>query len=324
VTAHEASHTGRGFVAQPVRARPARRHRLRRILLSILVAVLIVAAGAVGGVGWVGSERMIHQPQKTFARQVADYPNLRGEEIAVPSSTGVTIAGTFFPGTSRATIVISHGYGNNRHEVLPWADFLNRAGYSTFIYDMRSRGASGGDAITFGGLEQHDLVSIVDYLAGRPDVDPDRIGAIGVSLGGVTTILAAAREPRIKAVVDDCAYDDPATVVNTAFEHFIGLPAFPFGPVSLKLAELRTGQDASRIRAVDAVGQISPRPILIIHGMADQEVPYGNSERMYAAAGEPKSLWLVPGAKHGLNKWEIARDEYERRVADFFRQNLGE
>jgi uncharacterized protein len=264
------------------------------------------------------------QPQKTFAWQVADYPNLRGEEVAVASSTGVTIAGTFFPGASRTTIVISHGYGNNRHEVLPWADFLNRAGYSTFIYDMRSRGASGGDAITFGGLEQHDLIAVVDYLAGRPDVDPDRIGAMGVSLGGVTTILAAAREPRIKAVVDDCAYDDPATVVNTAFEHFIGLPAFPFGPVSLKLAELRTGQDATSIRAIDAIGRISPRPILIIHGMADEEVPYGNSERMYAVAGEPKTLWLVPGAKHGLNKWEIAREEYERRVVAFFRQSLGE
>ncbi|MBX3438448.1 MAG: hypothetical protein KF861_13230, partial [Planctomycetaceae bacterium] len=84
--------------------------------------MLIVASGVIGGVGWVGSERLIHQPHKTFARQVADYPNLHGEEIAVLSSTGVTISGTFFPGRSRATIVISHGYGNNRYEVLPWAD----------------------------------------------------------------------------------------------------------------------------------------------------------------------------------------------------------
>ncbi len=301
-----------------------RRHRLRRIALSLLGVLLVIALAVLGGVGWLGSERMIHQPQKTFARQVSDYPNLRGEDVAVPSGTGIQIAGTFFPGRSRATIIISHGYGNNRNEVLPWADFLNRAGYTTFIYDMRSRGASGGDQITFGGLEQFDLVSVVDYLAGRPDVDPQRIGAMGVSLGGVTTILAAANEPRIKAVVDDCAYADPATVINTAFEHFIGLPAFPFGPISLRLAEMRTGQDASKIRAVDAVTRIAPRPILIIHGLADQEVPYENSERMYAAAGEPKSLWLVPEAKHGMNKWEIARDEYERRVIAFFRQTLGE
>jgi dipeptidyl aminopeptidase/acylaminoacyl peptidase len=289
-----------------------------------LVALLLLAAlGVLGGVGWVGSERAIHQPPKSFPWTLADYPDLRGEAVRLPSTTGVTIAGTFFPGASRATIVVSHGYGNDQREVLPLAAFLNRAGFSVFTYDMRSRGGSGGDAITMGALEQRDLVAVVDYLTTRPDVDPGRIGALGISLGGATTILAAAREPRIRAVVDVCGFTDIASATDTAYEHFIGLPAFPFSPITVRISEWRIGQSVAAARPIDVVGQISPRPLLIIHGADDVQVPPTHSERLYAAAGEPKTLWLVPGAGHGLNTWEVAQAEYERRVIAFFRESLG-
>lgn len=303
------------------RLRTGRRLRLTLLLVGLF---LTMAVAVIGGIGWVGSERAIHQPDKTFPWQLSDYPNLQPERVTVASSTGITLAGTFFPGTSRATIVLSHGYGNDQEEVLPIADFLQRAGYSVFTYDMRARGASGGDAITLGALEQYDLVSVVDYLVTRPDVDPTRIGAFGVSLGGATTIMAAARDPRIRAVVDDSGFSDVASATDTAFESFIGLPAFPFSPISVKISEWRIGQSVSASRPIDVVGRIAPRPLLIIHGLADQQVPPAHSERLFAAAGEPKELWLVPGAGHGLSKWQLAPAEYERRVVTFFRRNLDE
>lgn len=303
---------------------PQRPRRWRRTILFLAALLLGMAVGVLGGVGWVGSERAIHQPDKTFPWRVEDYPGLRPEPVTLPSSTGIALAGTFFPGRSRATIVVSHGYGNDQGEVLPLAAFLQRAGYGVFTYDMRHRGGSGGDAITMGALEQHDLVSVVDYLVTRPDVDPERIGALGISLGGATTILAAARDPRIRAVIDDCGFSDVASATATAFEHFIGLPAFPFAPLSVAISERRIGHSVSASRPVDVVGQISPRPLLIIHGLADEQVPPDHSRRLFAAAGEPKELWLVEGAGHGLNKWERDPDEYERRVVAFFRQHLGE
>ena len=303
------------------RAPRGRAHRAALIMVALLLAV---AVAVLGGVGWVGSERAIHQPDKEYRWRVADYPNLRAERVTLPSRTGITLAGTFFPGRSRATIVVSHGYGNDQEEVLPFAAFLQRAGYSVFTYDMRHRGGSGGDAITLGALEQHDLVSVVDYLVARPDVDRERIGALGVSLGGAVSVMAAARDPRIRAVVDDCGFSDVASATDTAFEHFIGLPAFPFSPLSVTISEWRIGQSVSQSRPIDAVGQIGPRPLLIIHGLADEQVPPDHSERLFAAAGEPKELWLVPGAGHGLSKWELVPAEYERRVVAFFRAHLGE
>lgn len=297
--------------------------RCQRRALALAAVALLATVVVLGGVGWVGSERAIHQGPKTYRWQLADYPNLRPETVTLSSSTGITIVGTFFPGYSRATIVVSHGYGNNQNEVLPLAAFLQRAGFSVFTYDMRSRGGSGGDAITMGALEQYDLVSVVDYLVTRPDVDPEQIGALGISLGGAVSIMAASRDLRIKAVVDDCGFSDIASATDTAFEHFIGLPAFPFSPIAVTISEWRIGQSVSRSRPVDVVGQIAPRPLLIIHGLADREVSPDHSVRLFAAAAEPKELWLIEGAGHGLSKWELAPAEYERRVIAFFRLYLG-
>ncbi|MFN8512673.1 MAG: prolyl oligopeptidase family serine peptidase [Chloroflexia bacterium] len=300
----------------------ARNRRIRRIVVIAVSVVLVLAVVATGAISWIGAERAIHQPAKTWQWQLADFPALHAERVTIPSSTGITLAGTFFPGTSRTTIVLSHGFGNDQVEVLPWADFLVRAGYSTFVYDMRARGASGGDAITIGLLEQDDLVSVVDYLVARPDVDPERIGALGVSLGGVTSILAAGKDPRIKAVVAGCPFSDTASLVGSAFEANIGLPSFPFGPLAMRIGEWRLGLKISAVRTTDAASMIAPRPLLLIHGEDDKDVPPANSERIFAAAGEPKELVLVPGATHGLPIWSVDKAAFESRVLDFFARTL--
>ena len=263
---------------------------LRRIGKIVLALVVLLAVAVVGGVGWIGSERAIHRAPNNYSWGLNDYPNLKPEPVTIASRTGTRIAGRFFPGRSRTTIILSPGYGDRQEQMLPWADFLSRAGYSVFTYDMRARGQSGGDAITLGALEQEDLLSVIDYVAARPDVDKDKIGALGVSLGGAATVLAAARDPRVKVVVDDCGFSDAPNVIFSAFEHFIHLPPIPFAPVTVAIADLRTGQRIERVRPVDAIGRIAPRPVFIIHGLADAYVPPDNGERNFAAAKEPKQV----------------------------------
>ena len=287
------------------------------------IASSLLALGVVGGISWIGTERAIHRPHKTFDWQLADYPQLHPEQVAVTGHGGTQLAGSFFAGAGRTTIVLSHGYGAHQGEMLPWADFLVRAGYNVFTYDMRARGGSGGDAITLGALEQHDLIAVVDYLAARPDVDPERIGALGLSLGGAVTLMAAARDHRLKVIVDDCGFSDVASAIGTAYQQFIGLPAFPFAPLSVLIGEFRTGLSLRQSRPMEIVGKIAPRPLLIIHGAEDREVPAVHSQRNYAAANSPKELWVIPNAAHAQGR-EIAGPEYERRVVAFFRQHLGQ
>jgi fermentation-respiration switch protein FrsA (DUF1100 family) len=300
----------------------SRRSRLGRIVARVCALVLVLAVAVLGTVGWIGSERAIHPHAVTYPWRLTDYPNLRPQNVTFLSRTGIKIAARFFPGRSRATIILSHGYGDNQNQMLPWASFLNRAGYSVLTYDMRDRGRSGGDAVTLGALEQYDLISAVDYLTSRRDVDKARIGALGVSLGGSTTILAAAQDRYIKAVVDDCGFADVDSVINTSFEHFIHLPAFPFAPITIRIAEWRAGVDIEKARPVDEIGLISPRPIFIIDGLADKVVPPANSARLFAQAKGPKQIWWVRGAGHAQSR-VVAGAAYVRRVVAFFRRYLG-
>ena len=301
--------------------RPPRRSRFQSAARIVGIGFVPALILLLGWIGWIGSERAIHPAARHYRATLADYPDLHPSEVRFPSRTHITIAATFFPGVRRAVIVLSHGYGDNQAQLVPYAEFLHRAGYSVFTYDMRNRGRSGGEAVTFGALEYLDLISAVDYLTSRADVDRARIGALGISLGGSTTLLAAANDPRIKAIVDDSGFSDAPNVIETSFEHFIGLPAFPFAPITVAIVAWRTGVDVKQIRPVDVVARIAPRPVLFIHCMGDMVVPPANSERNFAAAGDPKSIWRIPAGGHA-NGHRVARQEYERRVIEFFDQSL--
>src|SRR5207302_3968815 len=135
-------------------------------LAAVLVRLLLVA-GALLGLGWKASGHAMHPGAPAYPWAVGDFPNLDGKEVTVTSRTGVELAGRFFAGRSRATIILSHGYGGNRDEMLPVANSLHDAGFSVFSYDLPGCGGSGGQ-VTFGAKEAEDLRSVLDYLTTRP------------------------------------------------------------------------------------------------------------------------------------------------------------
>jgi pimeloyl-ACP methyl ester carboxylesterase len=122
-----------------------------------------------------------------------------------------------------------------------------------------------------------------------------QIGVIGHSAGAVSGILSAARNPEIGAMVavapftcvDEVWATNRPTVVPKALLD-----------LTLRLAEVRKGFDRSEACALDAVHRIAPRPLLIIHGTQDQRITQEQAHRLFAAAEEPKGLWLVEGASH--------------------------
>lgn len=287
-----------------------------RRMLALLLLLGVVELGA----GLVEAQVATHPPIVRDVWPAGGYLDLKLQRISFMSRTGVRIVGRFFAGRSRATIILTHGYGQNENQMLPWAAFLHHAGFSVLTYDLRGHGGSGG-AVTFGALEQYDLISAVDYLLTRRDVDGRRIGALGVSLGGAITILAAARDRRIKAIVDDCGYSDLRAIVDSSAQHFVGLPAFVVSPFTIPIAEWRAGVSIDAVRPMSSIGRISPRPVFIIHGFADKIISPANSLRNYDAAGRPKQLWFVPGAGHSDSRL-VAGAEYARRVVAFFRRYL--
>ena len=204
-------------------SKPAAEQR-RRIALRVLGTVstfLLITAVALGAIGWVGSERAIHPPRKVEEYHLGQY-DLPVEEVHFPSRDGLMLAGWFIPGTNGGTVILAHGYDRSRANLLPHADYLHRAGFSVLLFDFRGRGESEGDTVTAGVKEPLDIQGAVDYLKGRPNVDPEHIGVQGVSLGAASAILAAAQTPEIRGVVAESAFKSVESTMSASFRHFVG------------------------------------------------------------------------------------------------------
>lgn len=281
----------------------------------------IAALSATGllAAGWVGLSRAM-RPGRVTEPYVPEGFGLTVEHVRFPSQDGTPLAGWFIPG-SEGTVILLHGYGRSKGQMLPQAAFLHRAGYGVLLLDFRSRGESGGNEITFGVYEPLDVLGAVDYLRQRADVD-GRIAAFGTSLGAVAAVLAAARTEHIQAVIIEAAYDHMRRVIERSFHLYTGLPRF-LAALTVPIGQWRLGAGLNDIAPVNVIGQISPRPVLIIHGLDDIDIPPAAAEALFAAAAEPKELWLVPDAAHCL-VYQTAPYEYEARVLAFLRQHLAD
>ena len=210
---------------------------IRRAAIRVILPAVLLLAILFGVVGWIGSERALHPHYYKYKWTLATYPDYILKPYVSTVKQESILSGRFFRADGSATIILASGYGDTQDQMLPFAEFLHRAGFNTLTYNMRARANSGGKFVTLGLLEQKDMISALDYLSSRPDVDSRHIGVLGISMGGAVAILAAAKDRRIRAVVDDCGFSDAPGVIATSFEHFIHLPAFPFAPLTVWIAD---------------------------------------------------------------------------------------
>ncbi len=215
-----------------------------------------------------------------------------------------------------ATVIVvptgSAGRGDRMDEIAVYHD----AGFAVLSYS--SRVCVGGAAGTLGYKEAAQVGDALAYLATRPDVDMRRVGIHGFSAGGAAAILAAAQFPAIRAVVAEGGYHDFSAEVeqNTPDRLWFA----PFFRLGARLSyRLTTGEDMSVLSPVSVIGQIAPRPILLIYGTNEPSLPGARLQQ--AAAGANAQLWEVPGATHGSYIY-TAPEEYKQRVAAFMTAGL--
>ena len=244
------------------------------------------------------------------------------ETVRFPAEDGVILEGWLAPGRAGGhPIILCHGSGGNRTEMVPYAAFLAEAGYPLLLLDFRAHGGSGGQLMSLGYRETWDVAAAVRFLQTRPEVDARQVGALGISLGAAAVVVAAAAQPELKAVVADSTYARYTDVMQRFFhpDKRLGLPMD--GP-AIGLTRLLFGENAVRFAPVDAAPRVSPRALFIIHGKHDNgNTTVEDARAVYAAAGEPKEFWLVPDAGH-VQALSVAGQEYRRRVVGFFRQYL--
>jgi len=246
------------------------------------------------------------------------------QEIQFHASDGVLLSGWLAIASAHApTIILVHGFKGSRFEMLPYARFLYKGGYNVLLYDSRGSGASAGWGITLGAREPDDVLGAVQYLKGRTDLTAKHFGLLGISLGAGIALMAAAREPAIKATVADSAWVDESAQI----EHMgnISRPPFtlPLLPYEPALVDLLIGAHLADSRPLAVIAQIAPRAVFLIHSADDHNAttPLAGEHQLYVAARAPKQQWIAPSGGHvGAIKAHTA--EYEQRVLAFFAHYL--
>jgi uncharacterized protein len=294
-----------------------------QIFLSVIVAILLLVTMGILIVTRNEAHKLITAPMETrnVPEQSPAIYNLPYEDVTIPSADGLQLVGWFVPSQNGAVIIMQHGYKSTRQELLNEAEMMYRHGYGILLTTVRAHDRSDGELITFGMQEVDDLEAWYQYLITRNDIDPNKIGILGNSYGGMLAIQFAAQNKNIKAVVADCAFSSLNDTVSTSVTYFTDLPAFPFAPLIVFWAERETGFKTEDVDTTKWIAQISPRPVFLMQGGADVVISADSGQRLYEAAGEPKELWFDPALGHVQFDKERA-EEFEKRVAAFFDRYL--
>jgi hypothetical protein len=301
------------------------RAKIRFAILSVAGLALLSALTGVAGffIGPAILHPMNLHPERTA--QTAAMLARTGatkEDFDVTTKDGVTLKGwkVRAPKPNGDWILVLHGVSDNRTGNLGHAEFLLRNGYNVVMMDSRAHGESGGAMVTYGWIERHDTVAVIDAL-----MSTEKVAHLGVSMGAANALQSAAIDPRIEAVVAE----DPFANLREVSYDYAGLDVSPllgktlFRPASIVamreagLAGNFSPDDVSPEKAVAT----RPFAVLIICGTSDHRIPCRHAERVYNAAIGPRELWEVSGAGHAA---ALGRDPagYEARVIAFFHQYL--
>jgi hypothetical protein len=231
------------------------------------------------------------------------------EDVAFTTSDGLRLEGWYVQSKNRAAVIVFPGRKGPQKP----ARMLARHGYGVLLFDRRGEGESEGDPNTFGWAGTRDLKAAISFLQGRPDVDDDRIGGVGLSVGGEMLLQAAAETDEIRAVVSEGA---GIRSVREAVD-LTGTDRLVQTPVTALLTlgtAVFTNQPPPR-SLTDLSAEISPKPVFFIYATPGQGGENLNPT-YYEAAKEPKEIWAAEGGHTGAITAEP--EAYERRVVGFF------
>jgi hypothetical protein len=231
------------------------------------------------------------------------------ERVTLTTGDGLHLAGWYVPSRNRAAVIAFPG----RTGPVPHARMLVRHGYGVLLLDRRGEGESDGDFNAFGWSGEADIAAAIAFLQRRPDVDDERIGGLGLSVGGELLLAAAARDRDLRAVVSEGAG------IRSLAEHLqtpdVGALQRWVTPWLVETGAIAVlSNSAPPDDLTELVAKITPRPVLLIQARDGNGGEELNS--VYAEAiGPSASLWQVDAGHTGA----LAADAqaYERRVVGF-------
>lgn len=307
---------GVGLLAFVVGVAWHRTQRWQRLwfIPTVVVALMVMWSVAVGTMLAVA-------PRAVLGSTTPASRGLTYSDVTFRTSDGVQLSAWYVRGSNRAAIVTMPGSGSTRVGTLAQAAALAHHGYGVLLVDPRGQGRSGGRAMDAGWYGDRDVTAAVGFLRQQKEVDPTKIGVLGLSMGGEEAIGAAAVDPTIRAVIAEGATH------RTAADKAGYLPSGVAGVVQRGLDWLTYGTAALLSPAPEPgtlrnaiVHSGTTRYLLIAAGKGVDEAEAVAPLR--AAAPDRVQTWIVPGATHthGLS---ASPSQWEQRVTEFLQDTLG-
>ncbi len=238
-----------------------------------------------------------HVPKRSGDRTPTQL-RLAYEDVSYPSRDGVRLAGWFIPGKdSDRAVVLCHGMGADRTDMLDFALALHDGGYSVLMSDFRGHGASGGYTVSYGPKEKWDIVSGVDFLKREHPDKSKHVFGVGWSMGAASLVLAAADDERIEGLHIDAVF---ASAMDMAKVLPSGAPPIyrqvtPYTATVFACAE--SGVNLFGLDITEAIKQVNC-PVMFVHGEEDKLIPIAQGRAVYESANQPKTWRSIPGAGH--------------------------
>ncbi len=244
------------------------------------------------------------------------YFKLLHEAVTFVTNDGLKLKGWFIPGRgAKATVIVTHGYPADKGDLLPLAIFLHPQ-YNILLFDFRYFGESEGAITTVGYREQEDVRAAIRYLKHRGE---KRIGGLGFSLGAA--VLLMIQDPDLQAVVADSSFADVDRMLEVVYRFLPGATKDPFVWTTRLYSRLFLDIDPRDISPLRAIRERT-RPVLIIHGALDDQIPVEHARLLYEAAPRGLAeLWIVPDADHGQTYARMPM-AYQEKVLSFFDRHL--
>ncbi len=246
----------------------------------------------------------------------ADY-----EDVELVTADGIAFGAWYFrqPGSPQ-TVIVSGGHKGQRQGALGIAVALWRKGFNVVLYSYRGMPGSDRAPITFGIKEVLELQAAIAFA--RKRIPNARIGLLGYSMGAVVSLLGAAGEPGVEALVLDSPFSDLRSLLIENVRRRARVPGTPFVWLAGLMLRARSGSRLADCSPLAVLSSLEPRPLFFIHGGADEITSLNHSRRLYDAYRGPREIWIVQGAPH-TGAYFADRPLYVERVAGFFARNLG-
>ncbi len=319
---HSRTREGKGLwgesLSNPVLKRPSlldrtpdRGRDLRRLagpLVAGWAGATFLAALAGVGIGWLYT----HPPRRyTPSGKLLDKLDIDYQPVRIVTRDGLELAGWYTPSRNNAFILVCHGWGTCRLE--PYHALFAHRGYGVLSFDFRCHGLSQGKNCTCGYYESRDIEAALEFI--QRQAPGCYIGFWGGSMGGTAGLRVAKDQPEIEAMVLDSVPSDLRHTAKKIAKFYLVRRFMRW------TAESVTGTQMTDFHTLEWLRSYAPRPVLIIHGSADNRLSDHCGQALLEAGGENATLWYVPGSRH-LCLFDEQPKAYERRVVGFFDRHL--